>query len=64
MDNSSLLGLDPDDKIKQDEQSSSVPNSTLTLPKTILELPTKPFVHSRLNDRSLIRNIAHVDFND
>ena len=33
-----LLGLDPDEKLKQ---NSIVLNSTLTSPKTILEVPTK-----------------------
>ena len=63
MDNSSLLRLDPDDKLRLDEQDSIV-ISTLKLPKTIIELPTKSYVDSRLNDPSIIRNNAHVDFND
>ena len=39
-------------------------NSSLTLPKTIIELPTKSYVDSRLNDPSTIRNNTHVDFSD
>ena len=34
----SLLRLDPDEKLKQD---SIILNSTLTSPKTIIEVPTK-----------------------
>ena len=64
VDNSSLLRLDPDEKLNSDEQDSIVLNSTLTLPKTIIELSTKSYVDSRWNDPSIIRNTAHVDFND
>ena len=51
-------------KMKLDEQDSIICNSTLTLPKTIIELPTKLYVDSRLSDCSIIRNTAHVDFTD
>ena len=64
VDDSSLLRLDPDEKLKLDEQDSIVLNSTLTLPKTIIELPTKSYVDRKLNDPSIIRNNTHVDFND
>ena len=46
VDESSLLRLDPDEKLKLHEQNSTVPNSTSTSPKTIIELPTKPYVDS------------------
>ena len=46
VDESSLLRLDSDEKIKLDEQGSIVLNSTLTSPKTIIELPTKSHVDS------------------
>ena len=46
VDELSLLRLDPDGKVELDEQDPIVPNSTLTLPKTITELPTKPYVDS------------------
>ena len=39
----SLLRLDPDEKLKQDSINL---NSTLTSPKTIIELPTKSYVDS------------------
>ena len=57
----SLLRLDPDEKLKQD---SIVLISTLTSPKTIIELPTKNHVDIKFNDPSIIKNTDHVDFND
>ena len=41
VDEASLLRLDPDEKIKLDEQNSIFLISTLTFTKTIIELPTK-----------------------
>ena len=41
VDESSLLRLDPDEKLKLDEQDSIILNSNLTLPKTKTEIPTK-----------------------
>ena len=61
VDESPLLRLDPDGKMEQD---SIILNSTLTSPKTVLEIPTKSCVHNKFNDRSIIKNIDHVDFND
>ena len=61
LDESSLLGLDTDDKLTQD---TMVLNSTLTSPKTILEIPTKNFVDNKFNDSSIIKNTDHVDFNN
>ena len=43
---SSLLGLDLYEKLKQDEQDSIVLISTLSSPKTIIEIPTKSYVDS------------------
>ena len=57
----SLLKLHPDEKMKQD---SIILNSTLTSPKTIIELPTKNYVDNRFNDPSIIKNTNHVDCND
>ena len=57
----SLLRLDPDEKLTQD---SIILNSTLTSPKTIVELPTKNYVDNKFNDSSIIKNTDHVDFND
>ena len=42
--NEPSLRLDPDEKLNLDEQDSIVLNSTLTSPKTIIELPTKSYV--------------------
>ena len=57
----SLLRLDPDEKMEHD---SIIPYSTLTSPKTILEIPTKNYVDNKFNDPSIIKNTDHVDFND
>ena len=64
MDNSSLLRLDPEEKSDLDEQDLINHNSTLTSPKTIIEVPTKNYVDSGLNDPSITRNDFHVDFNE
>ena len=56
----SLLRLDPDEKLTQD---SIILNSTLTSPKTIIELPTKNYVDNKFKDPSIIKNTDHVDFN-
>ena len=57
----SLLRLDLDEKLTQD---TIILNSTITSPKTILEIPTKNYVDSKFNDSSIIKNTDHVDFND
>ena len=54
-----MLRLDPDEKLNLDEQDSIVLNSTLTSPKTIIELPTKNYVDS-LHENSRKRRV----FND
>ena len=61
---SSLSGLHPDEKLRLDEQDSTVLNSTLTLLMTIIELPTKSIGDNKINDPSIIKNNAHVEFND
>ena len=58
VDDSSLLRLDPDEEI--DEQNSIVLNSSLTLPKSIIKLPTKSYVDKKFSDPSTMRNTAHV----
>ena len=57
----SLLRIDPDEKLKRD---TIIPISTLTLPKTKIELPTKNYVDNKINDHSILKNTDHVDFND
>ena len=59
----SLLRLDPDEKLKLDEQDSVFLNSTLTSPKTILELPTKSYVDSLHESCRIRRDLSSV-FND
>ena len=41
-----------------------VPNSTLTIPKTVIEVPTKSYVEKKFKDPIIIKSTAHVDFND
>ena len=64
VDVSSLLFLDPKEKLKLVEQDSIVLNSSSTLPKTIIKLPTKSYSVKKFNDLSIIKNNTHVDFND
>ena len=61
--NSSFLKLDPKEK-KLDEQASIVLNSTLTLPKTVIELPCQPYVDNKFYDPSIIGNKTYAVFND
>ena len=49
---SSILRLDPDEKLKQD---TKILNSTLTSPNTTLEIPTKKYVDNNFNDPSIIK---------
>ena len=59
----SLLRLHPDEKLNLDEQDSILLNSTLTLPNTIIELPTKSYVDS-LHETSRNRRDLSSVFND
>ena len=52
---SSLLRLDPNEKLNLHEQDSINPNSTLTTSKTKLEVPFKSYVDSKINDPSIIK---------
>ena len=45
-------------------KNSLVLSFSPTLPKTIIETPTKSYVDSSWHDPSIIRNTTHVDFND
>ena len=58
-----MLRLDPDEKLKLDEQDSIILNSTLTSPKTIIELPTKSYVDS-LHESYRNRRDSSSVFND
>ena len=64
VDDSSLLRLDPDEKIKLKERGYTLLNSTLTSPKTKIEIPNKNYLDYKFNDPSIIKNTAHVDFID
>ena len=46
------------------KQDSIILNSTITSPKTIIELPTKNYVDNKFDDPSIIKNTDHVDFNN
>ena len=61
IDEPSFLRLDPDEKLEQD---SIILNSTLTSPKTRIEVPTKNYVDNNFNDPIIIKNTDHVDFID
>ena len=56
-----LLGLDPDEKLKQD---CILLNSTITSPKTIIELPNKNYSDHKFDDPIIIKNTDRVDFKD
>ena len=60
---SSWLRLDPDEKLKLDEQDSLVRNSTLTSPKTIIELSPKLYVDSLHENNRNRRDFSSV-YND
>ena len=60
---SSLLRLDPDERLRPDQQGSIVPNSTLTSPNMKTEIPTKTYVHS-LYQSSRNRREFSLVFND
>ena len=60
IDESSLLRLDPNEKLNLDEQGSIFLNSTLTSPKTIIEIRTKIYIDS-LHDEN---ERARRDLND
>ena len=59
----SFLRLEPDEKIKLDEQDSIILSSTLTSLKAIIELPTKSYVDSLHESNRSRRDISSV-FND
>ena len=61
---STLLRLNPNEKLNLDEQDPIILNSTLKSPNTTMEVPTKIYVDKNFNDHSLIKNTTPVDFND
>ena len=63
IDESSLLRLDPDEKLKLDEQDSINLSSPETSPKAIIELTTKSYVDSSHENNRNRRDLSSV-FND
>ena len=62
IDQPSLLRLDPDGKINLVEQDSLILNSTLTSPKTIIEIPTKAYFDSLHEENERSRRDLGIDF--
>ena len=58
-----MLRLDADEEVRLNEQNSIVLKSTLTLPKTITELPTKSYVDSVQKNKRKRPDLSSV-FND
>ena len=56
----SQLKIHPDEKLNLDEQNSLLLNSTLTLPNTIIELPTKSYVDSLHESSRNRRDLSSV----
>ena len=61
---SSLLRLDPDEKLNLDEQDSIILNSNLTAPMTIIGIPTKAFIDSLHEENERSRRDLGLDFYD
>ena len=64
VDESSLLRLDPNENIDLDNQDSIILNSTLTSPKTIIEIPTKSYFDSLHEENERSRRDLGIDFFD
>ena len=64
IDESSLLRLDPDEKLDLDNQDSIILNSALTSPKTIIEIPTKAYIDSLHEENERSRRDLGIDFYD
>ena len=60
---SSLLRLDPYEKLKLDEQDTMYFNSTSTSPQTIIEIPTRAYVNSLHDNNRNRRDLSSV-YND
>ena len=60
VDEASLLGLDPNEKLKLDEQDLIILISTLTSPKTKIETPTKSYVDSLPENSRNRRDLSSV----
>ena len=63
VDESSLLGLDPDEKLELHDRGFIIPNSTSTSTKRIIEITTKSYVENLLENSRNRRDLLSV-FND
>ena len=61
---SSLLRLDPNEKLDLDNQDSIILNSTLTDTVTVTEIPTKAFIDSLHEENERSRRDLGIDFYD
>ena len=59
-----MLRLDPDEIIDLDNQDSIILNSTLTTPKTVIEIPTKAYIDSLHEENERSRRKLGIDFYD
>ena len=64
IDESSLLRLDPDETLDLDNQDSIILNSSLTEPKTLIEIPTKAYIDSLHEENERSRRDLGIDFYD
>ena len=64
IDELSLLRLDFDEKLDLDNQDSIILSSTLTSPKTIIEIPTKAYIDSLHEEIERSRRDLGIDFYD
>ena len=62
IDESSLLRLDPNETPDLNNQDSIILNSTLTDPKTIIEIPTKAYIDSLHEENERSRRDLGIDF--
>ena len=62
-----LLRLHPDTALKifeLIEQDSILLDSTITTPRTTMEIPTKNYLDNKFNDPIIMKNTEHIDLND
>ena len=64
IDESSLLRLDPNEILDLDNQDSIILNSTLTEPKTIIEIPTKAYIDGLHDENERNRRDLGIDFHN
>ena len=62
IDESSLLRLDPGEKLNLNEEDSIISNFTFTSPKTTIEIPTKSYIDSSHDENERLRRNLGLDF--